>query len=253
MCIGLLSNLSTYTEFPLPNFQLLNWQQKWKNNQQLRVINKHKAMSREGHRGWWESRTVWAWGSLPRVLTDGDAVLRAESCSGVLRVQEIISSYHKQPEGPGRAEPQQGRTVGVIRIGKQCVPLATQTLILKNYEKMKGLEVLKNASAWTLSFPGILPATSQRDGKNKLVIDPGGCRRALKTRKLPQSSVRPLRTLKSRQCHMICNVTENTDTSKLPSLNMSQLAKMKEEPRWVSRPISSNNWKTYLKSTTNLL
>lgn len=74
-------------------------------------------------------------------------------------------------------------------------------------------------------------ATSKRDGKNKLVIDPGGCRRALKSRKLPQQSVRPLRKLKSRQRDIICNVAENTYTSKLPSLDMSELAKMKEEPR----------------------
>lgn len=68
-----------------------------------------------------------------------------------------------------------------------------------------------------LSFPGILTATSKRDGKNKLVIDPGDpgrCRRALKSRKLPQPSVRPLRKLKSRQLDIICNVAENTYTSK---------------------------------------
>lgn len=147
---------------------------------------------------------------------------RAWQCS---RVQEVISSYHRQAEGWGRAEPQQGRTTGVIRIGKQRVTFATQTLILKNY---------KNASAWTLSFPGILTATSKRDGKNKLVIDPGdpgGCRRALKSRKLPQRSGRPLRKPKSRQRDIICNVAENTYITKLLSLNMSELAKVKEEPR----------------------
>lgn len=155
------------------------------------------------------------------MLTDGDTAPGAATCLAVLRVQVVISSYHRQVEGRGRAEPQQGRTTGVTRIGKR-VTFATQTLIFKNY---------KNASAWTLSFPGILTATSKRDGKNKLVIDPGGCRRALKSRKLPQRSGRPLRKPKSRQRDSICNVAENMYTSKLPSLDMFELAKMKEEPR----------------------